>query len=316
MSISRYITVEEVVNRALTECGLAESTDVINDTNLSVVQMRRLLTTCGQSLVEAYEWEILRREYSRTTVDGDYIMEISSLSGALTVGETVTGGSSGATGVVVSTNSANDELFLDTVSGSFTYGETITGDMSSETATVDYPAVNNGNFPLPSDFGYMIDQTGWDRTNDISLGGPLSAQQWQYLQGRGLNSSTIYATFRITENRFQIYPQPPSIGLDLRFEYISRNWMQDAVTLSTYHDSVEANADVVLFKPSMIVAYLRYKFLSAKGFNAQDAENDFAKAYAEATGSNKGAPVVNIGLSRRGIHYLDHRNVPDSGYGS
>jgi hypothetical protein len=315
LSVTRYITVEEVVNRALSECGLPESTDVLADTNLAVVQMRRLLTTCGQNLVEAHEWEILRREYSRTTVDGDYLLEISALSGSLTVGETVTGGSSGATGTVVSVNTAESELFLDAVSGVFTVGETITGGTSSETATVDFVVVSNGNFQLPDDFGYMIDQTHWDRSNDVPIGGPLSAQQWQYLKGGNLTSQTIYAMFRIMENRFQVYPQPPPIGLELYFEYISRNWIQDDTVSTTYHDSVEANDDIVLFKPTMIVAYLRFKFLDAKGFATQNAENAFAKAYAEATGGNKGAPILNVGMRRGGIHFLDSRNIPVTGYG-
>jgi len=31
-----------------------------------------------------------------------------------------------------------------------------------------------GTYDLPADFNYMIDQTGWDRTNRVSIGGPLS----------------------------------------------------------------------------------------------------------------------------------------------
>ena len=33
---------------------------------------------------------------------------------------------------------------------------------------------DSGKYPLPDDFGYMIEQTGWDRTNNVSMAGPLA----------------------------------------------------------------------------------------------------------------------------------------------
>ena len=34
-----------------------------------------------------------------------------------------------------------------------------------------------GWYALPADFGRMINQTGWNRTNRLPLGGPLSPQE-------------------------------------------------------------------------------------------------------------------------------------------
>jgi hypothetical protein len=39
-------------------------------------------------------------------------------------------------------------------------------------------------YPLPDDYHNMIDQTWWNRTNRLPLGGPMSAQEWQYLKAR------------------------------------------------------------------------------------------------------------------------------------
>lgn len=60
---------------------------------------------------------------------------ITSISGTFTVGETVTGGTSSATGVVV-WNANNEALSLSTVSGTFAAAETVTGGTSGATATV------------------------------------------------------------------------------------------------------------------------------------------------------------------------------------
>jgi hypothetical protein len=64
-------------------------------------------------------------------------IEINTLSGAFTVNETITGGTSSATGKVKSTAVGNVTLVMDTPSATaFTVGETITGGSSSATAVV------------------------------------------------------------------------------------------------------------------------------------------------------------------------------------
>lgn len=62
-------------------------------------------------------------------------LPISGASGTFTVGETVTGGTSAATGVV-GLDSDSEFLLLTSPSGTFVAGETITGGTSSKTATV------------------------------------------------------------------------------------------------------------------------------------------------------------------------------------
>mgnify|MGYP003643587969 FL=1 len=69
-------------------------------------------------------------------IDGSHAeLNISSATGAFTVGETVTGGTSGETAVVVSYTTG--KIIVNTVSGGFTNGETITGGTSGRTATLD-----------------------------------------------------------------------------------------------------------------------------------------------------------------------------------
>ena len=244
-SINRYITAQEVVQRAAVECGLGLPTDVYSATDANIVQLRYLLNTAGQDLAESFEWDILRREHSITT-----------------------------------------------------------------------DAADDGNYALPTDFGYMINQTGWERSNDLPISGPMSPQQWQYLKGRDFANSTIYLSFRIMENEYNIYPDNPvPDALEIYFEYISRSWVQSSGQSSGDSDIAEANGDTILFKPVMIVQYLRYKFLDAKGFDSASALGAFTKAYLQATGGNKGAPILNAGLRLTGIPLIDYRNIPVTNYG-
>jgi hypothetical protein len=43
-------------------------------------------------------------------------------------------------------------------------------------------ATNTQSYTIPSDFGSMIDDSGWDRSTRFPLTGPLDSQDWQFLQ--------------------------------------------------------------------------------------------------------------------------------------
>jgi hypothetical protein len=174
---------------------------------------------------------------------------------------------------------------------------------------------DTGTYDLPDDFSYMIDQTGWDRTNNVMIGGPLSAQDWAYLKGRDLVSQSIYASFRLAENKFLLFPQPPPEGLEVSFEYISRNWV--TTVGGNRSDSVTTGSDIVLYDPIMIIKYLKVKFLSAKGFDIAAAVAEFDMVFKARTGQDEGAPILNASNTGRTFPYLNgFGSVGDTGYGS
>jgi hypothetical protein len=175
---------------------------------------------------------------------------------------------------------------------------------------------DDGKYDLPDDFGYMINQTGWDQTNNVMVGGPLSAQEWQYLVGRDLVSQTIYATFREVDNQFWLFPQPPPEGIDISFEYISRNWVLVDGVAGQYSDAVVGPADVVLYEPYMFERLLKLRFLEARGFDTTSAAATFDKSFLAWQGRDKGAPILNGGRTYGGVPYLDgFRNTPDTNFG-
>lgn len=175
---------------------------------------------------------------------------------------------------------------------------------------------DTGDYDLPDDFLFMIPQTGWERANRVPLFGPLSAQDWTYLQGRKLASRTIYASFRLREGLFSIYPQPPPNGLDINFEYQSKNWVLD-VSEVTPEEKEEAtqSSDVVLFDKVLTARYLKVKFLEAKGLDSTKASDDFTQMMSFLTNLDKSGEIISAGGYGRGFPYLDTRNLPDTGFG-
>lgn len=177
-------------------------------------------------------------------------------------------------------------------------------------------SADSGEYPLPDDFSYMIDQTGWEYTNRVSMGGPLSAQDWTYLRGRDLVSQSIYASFRIMDNEFNIYPNDPvPDALDINFEYISRNWVQLANS-EARQDTVTVGSDIVLYEPILIIKLLKVKFLESRGFDATAAKTEFEYLFLSRTGKDTGAPILSASNSSRGFPYITpHGNTGDTGYG-
>lgn len=64
------------------------------------------------------------------------IMTLTGSNGAFTVGETITGGTSSKTAIVVAMSSELDYVLISTPSGAFTLGETLTGASSGKTAVL------------------------------------------------------------------------------------------------------------------------------------------------------------------------------------
>jgi hypothetical protein len=176
--------------------------------------------------------------------------------------------------------------------------------------------VDSGTYALPDDFAYMIDQTGWEYKNTRPIGGPLSAQDWTYLKGRNLVSQSIYASFRLSDNQVQIYPNDPVMGgLDINFMYISRNWVQESGT-GFRRDTVQAQSDVILLDQLVVIKLLKCKYLEANGFDSTAARLEFDTMFNSRTAKDEGAPIINAGIPYRGQPYLNTIcSTPDSGFG-
>jgi hypothetical protein len=176
---------------------------------------------------------------------------------------------------------------------------------------------DTGNYDLPADFGYMIDQTGWSPTNagaGLPLGGPLSEQDWTYLVNTNLASSTIYVSFKMAQGQIQVLPQPPPTGIEINFEYVSRYWVAATGSTTGSKDKPTASDDVILFEPILIVKFLKLRFLEAKGFDTTAAAGQFLTMFQSWTGKDASAPILNTARMRF-FPYLGYRNIPETNYG-
>lgn len=176
---------------------------------------------------------------------------------------------------------------------------------------------DTGNYDLPADFGYIMDQTGWsplEGGSGLPLGGPLSEQDWAYLTNTNLASSTVYVSFKLSQGQFQVLPQPPPDNIAVNFRYITKNWVALTGTTDPNKDQVTLNTDVVLYESILIVKFLKLRFLEAKGFDTTAAVAQFLNMFNNITGKEIAAPVLNMARMRI-FPYLGYRNIPESRYG-
>jgi hypothetical protein len=84
-----------------------------------------------------------------------------------------------------------------------------------------------GAYPLPADWRNMIDQSGWNRTTRLPLGGPLSEQAWQFLNSR-LAGVVFTVLFRPMQGLLYLYPAGGlPAGQEIVASYKSSWWVQD-----------------------------------------------------------------------------------------
>lgn len=98
-------------------------------------------------------------------------------------------------------------------------------------------------YPLPADFHEMIDQTGWNRTTRLPMGGPISPQEWQYLSAR-LSSVIFTVLFRPQQQMMHLYPANGNLtgGQTMAYEYMSKSWVAQTAATTVWTPSTAYTA--------------------------------------------------------------------------
>ena len=178
--------------------------------------------------------------------------------------------------------------------------------------------VDKGEYALPDDWNYAIDQTQWDRTDHWPLLGPKSAQEWAWLKG-GLLSAAPRLRFRIMDNKFLLWPVPSTTTSPSQYrlaqEYISRNWV-----MSTNNENapvqapmITKDADIAMYDPWLLVKFIKMKFYELKGFNTTNTQADFMRVFNALTGKDVGAPILSL-TPQTMSQYLGPWSVPDGSW--
>lgn len=174
------------------------------------------------------------------------------------------------------------------------------------------PGIAEESYDLPDDFLTFVDDTLWNKSTLLPAIGPVNPQDWQWLKVRQAMITTRFM-WRLRGGKFWI-KSPPTDAQIMPYEYMSKNWAFDGDTAEP-KDYMSKNADYHLFPWQLPVLLTRAKWLKNEGYDANQAYEDYRKAFEFETGSNLGATALSL-VPGVGFPYITpERNLPDTGYG-
>ena len=171
-----------------------------------------------------------------------------------------------------------------------------------------------GNYDLPVDWSYFIDQTQWDRTNHWPLLGPKSAAEWAWLKG-GLLASFPRMRYRVMAGKLEFWPVPASNSqFTISMEYVSGWWVAGAGSpASPNQGKVVADGDICWYEPWLLIKYTKLKWLQLKGFDSTAAQADYMRMYDAMKGKDVGAQVLSL-VPQQTPFFIGPWSVPDGNW--
>lgn len=169
-------------------------------------------------------------------------------------------------------------------------------------------------YPFPADFLRLVDQTQWNRTEQMPLAGPVSPQGWQLLKGV-LSTGVVNYYHRVSGNALELHPTPTESN-SVVYEYQSSAWVQPIAETSPTQDEPASGGDLLWFDSHLLSRLLKLRWLEARGFPTTAALSDYQEAFNAATSSDGAAPVLRLDVQPLSLwRPLDGANVPFTGFG-
>ena len=148
------VELRDAINQAIELYAKKYLIDLKDETSISLVETAR--NDNSDSYVYTYEYTLPTDALYiwRVTTEGTEAGKklTGTVSGAFTLGETITGGTSGATGKLSYGPAASTYILVRDIDGTFEVGETATGGTSAETCStitaVDEETVGDGKFEM------------------------------------------------------------------------------------------------------------------------------------------------------------------------
>lgn len=128
------------------------------------------------------------------------------------------------------------------------------------------------NETLPADFGWIIDETLYNRTNTQPVLGPLSPKFWQGQKAYG--TSLTWSQYRLRGNSFYFLPAPTA-GQSIYYEYVSRYWCESSG--GTDQASWAADTDVGRIDEFVMTLGIVWRWNKSKGHAYQDDYEEYEK---------------------------------------
>lgn len=300
-------TMLQLIQQATGEMGLAVPTYVAGNPSQDQVQQLALLNAVGNELQREYIWQ-------HSTIQYRFSAQYLATAGDTVSGSAVVTNLASTTGL--------DSTYQVTGAGINVNVSIVTVDSPTQvtlsqpcTATGTGVALNFGKvkYALPSDYDRPMDRSQWDVTKHWELLGPVTAQQWEFLQS-GWIATGPRIQFRLLGGYFQIWPVQTSADL-LGMEYVSKNWVMSTGVFAPDKSMFTVDTDTCAFPDRLMVLGLKKKFFEVKGFDSTTFGREFQSQLDIAFANDQGSATLSM-APRLTSNLIGWNNIPDSFYGN
>lgn len=311
-------TLRDIIWAVCDEVGLPRPASITTSSDQTARQMLALANREGFEISQRSSglgsWNELRKEYTFQVQSTGVIPNCTITQGSniITIGTPPT--QAPQVGWVLSASGGSNATgFQYPASIVSVVGSTITmSSASTISATNTSLAFGQESYSMPSDYNYMINQTQWDRGYRWQVIGPLNPQEWQVLKS-GLSPTGPRRRYRIMGNKFYVDPIPYDSNT-LVFEYYSKSFCQSSTGVA--QTSWQADTDVPVIPDELFILGLKWRFLSAKGFDYSQEYKTYDDMVTSLLGHNMGAKVLPLNTQAMAPMLINNMQVPDTGFGA
>lgn len=304
-------TLLQIINTAQGELGLAQSATVVGNPDQTTVQMFGYANQTIEELRQAKDdgWTALQNEYNLVVsppvvtvgdlaLNSPIITNIPSTAALQANYFMVAGASIPAAARILSVDSLTQV--------------TMTMECTAAAVATDL-TFSKDTYPEPSDFGYFVNRTWWDRTNRWELLGPDSPQldQWHRSGIVVTGPRRHFRQLGSLANTYRIWPPPAEITepLQLVYEYVSMNcvYVMGGVTTAPFFAN---DTDIPILSDRAVILGVKWRFWEQKGFDWTQKRTDYDNYVERLIARDGGRKTLSL-VNRVNPIFISPANVQD-----
>lgn len=143
---------------------------------------------------------------------------------------------------------------------------------------------------LPTDLGWIVNETLYNRSTTQQVLGPLSSRTWQ--EQKALGTSLTWSQYRLRGNSFYFLPAP-SASQTIAYEYISKFWCESSG--GTARERWAADDDVGKIDEYVMTLGIVWRWNKSKGHAYEQDYQDYVEARSEAISRDGTRRTLNMG---------------------